>query len=242
MIHPSSRLTAPALLLASTLAWATSPPVLERSEEDAARDVTSKPFIMLEFFGVQPGWDVMDMFAGNGYYSELLSHRVGPEGRVYVHNNAAYMGFATKLGARLANDRLPNAIMYQRELKDVNLPSDSLDMVLLVMTYHDAYYTFNGWDVTVEPLMKTVNRVLKPGGVLAVIDHHAEANTGARAAQNLHRIDVAFAREDIARFGFRLDATSTALENPDDDLTVSVFDPAVRGRTSRFAYRFIKGK
>ena len=113
-------------------------------------------------------------------------------------------------------------------------------MVILVMAYHDAYYTFNGWDVTIEPLMKTIHRVLKPGAVLAIIDHHAQAGTGTVAAQNLHRIDAEFAKQDIARFGFRLDGASTALENADDNLTLSVFDPAVQGRTSRFAYRFVK--
>ena len=67
-----------------------------------------------------------------------------------------------------------------------------------------------------------------------------EAGTGKAAVQALHRIDAEFAREDIERFGFTLQARSPLLENAQDDLTKSVFDPAIKGKTSRFAYRFIK--
>ena len=197
----------------------------QRSEADALRDKLSKPDAVLEFIGVQPGWQVMDMFAGNGYYSEILAAKVGAQGKVYLHNNQAYMGFSTKLSERIKDDRLPNVEVYAREVEDVNLPSDSLDMVLLVMAYHDAYFEQNSWTVKAAPLLKTVHRVLKPGGVLAVIDHHAKSGTGSEPAQDLHRIDVDFAKQDIQQYGFTLDAESDLLENDVDDLTLSVFDP-----------------
>ena len=214
----------------------------ERSEADAVRDETSKPFEVLAFMGVQPGWQVIDMFAGNGYYSEVLSHAVGTTGKVYLHNNQAYMGFANKLSERVADNRLANVEVYVREVEDINLPSASLDMAILVMTYHDVYFTQQGWTVTADPLFRTIKRILKPGGVLAIIDHHAAPGTGNTSAQNLHRIDAEFARTDIARHGFELVAESDLLNNPDDKLDVSVFDPEVRGKTSRFVYKFVKSE
>lgn len=226
-----------ALLLAAPSGNAQTGP---RSDADAARDATSKPFEMLEFFGVQPGWHVLDLFAGGGYYSEVLARTVGPEGRVYLHNNQAYMGFATGLRERIANNRLPNVVVYQREIRDIDLPNESLDMALLVMTWHDVYFEQNGWDVTLTPTMRTLHRVLKPGGVLAIIDHHAPPGSGTAAVQALHRIDAGFARQEIERFGFTWQAASSRLENIEDDLTLSVFDPVIRGKTSRFAYRFTK--
>ncbi len=214
----------------------------ERSEADAERDVTSKPFEVLAFMGLEPGWQVIDFFAGNGYYSEVLSHAVGPEGKVYLHNNQAYMGFADKLSERVADNRLPNVEVYVREIEDFDLRSNSLDMAILVMTYHDVYFTQQGWTVTADPLFNTIRRILKPGGVLAIVDHHAAANTGNAHAQNLHRIDAEFAKGDIAGRGFEFAGATDILENPDDDLSVTVFDPAVRGRTSRFVYKFIKSE
>ncbi len=214
--------------------------VTKRSPEDVARDTTSKPFEVLKFMGVKPGWHVIDLFAGNGYYSEVLAHVVGKEGKVYLHNNAAYMGFATKLNERLKDNRLSNVEVYVREIEDINLPSNSLDMAIMVMVYHDAYFQQSGWTVKPDPLFKTIHRILKPGGVLAVIDHHAQTGTGSVHAQNLHRIDANFAKKDIEQRGFILVGSSPLLENSADNLTQSVFDPAIRGKTSRFIYKFIK--
>ena len=66
----------------------------ERSKADLQRDQTSKPFQILEFMGLRPGATVIDLFAGNGYYSEVLSTVVGEQGKVYLHNNQAYLAFA----------------------------------------------------------------------------------------------------------------------------------------------------
>ncbi len=213
---------------------------LQRSADDRVRDRTSRAADVLSFFGVQPGWHVLDLFAGNGYYSELLSHAVGPTGRVYLHNNAAYLQFTDKLDTRLADGRLANVVRYDREIGAFDLPAGSVDMVLLVMAYHDLYYVTDGWNVTAGPLFAMVRRVLKPGGVLAIVDHHAQPGTGSAEAQRLHRIDAAFAWRDIESHGFRFGARSDVLENPEDDLKTLVFDEAIRGRTSRFVFRFEK--
>ncbi len=212
----------------------------QRSAADQERDVHSKPDQVMAFVGVEPGWRVLDLFAGNGYYSEVLSQAVGPQGKVYMHNNQAYMGFAKEIGPRLKNNRLANVELYPREIEDIDLPSNNLDLVMLVMSYHDVYFEQNGWTVTVGPLMRTIHRVLKPGGVLVVIDHHAQPGSGKNSAQNLHRIDAEFAQGDIERFKFELIASSDLLTNPEDDLDVSVFDERIKGKTSKFLMTFRK--
>jgi len=212
----------------------------KRSPSDAKRDLNSKPFAVLDFIGVKQGWQVIDMFAGNGYYSEVLSHAVGDQGKVYLHNNQAYLGFANKLNDRVKNDRLPNAEIYVREIEDINLSSNSLDMAILVKTYHDVYFEQSGWTVTADPLFKTLRRILKPNGVLVVIDHHGQAGSGKSAVQNLHRIDAEFAKQDIKNRGFEFIESSKLLVNPTDNLTLSVFDSAVKGKTSRFVFKFRK--
>jgi len=226
-----------ALLLCSPLFAADLPP---RTEADAKRDASSKPVEVLDFMGVESGWQVIDLFAGNGYYSEILSHRVGNTGKVYLHNNLAYMRFSDKLNDRIAGDRLSNVELYVTEVEDIDVAADSLDMALLVMVYHDVYFEQEGWTVTAGPLFEAIRRSLKPGGVLAIIDHHAAPGTGNSNTQTLHRIDAEFARSDIEGHGFKFVAASGILENPQDDLSVSVFDESVKGRTSRFVYKFIK--
>ncbi len=225
------------LMITAHTAAATAPP---RSADDTQRDITSKPFDVLAFAGVAPGWKVMDMFAGNGYYSELLSQAVGSEGKVYLHNNQAYMAFASKLNERVKNERLPNVEVYVREIEDINLASGSLDLVLLVKTYHDVYFTQSGWTVTADPLFRTIHRILKPGGQLLIIDHHGAPGSGNSRAQDLHRIEAQFAKKDISSRGFTWVEESTILSNNSDPLNVSVFDPEITGKTSRFVFKFLK--
>ena len=43
-----------------------------RSNPDLIRDRHSKPFEVMDFIGVQPGWIALDLFGGGGYYSEVF--------------------------------------------------------------------------------------------------------------------------------------------------------------------------
>lgn len=212
----------------------------ERSDADAKRDQHSKPLEVLEFLGVGPGWTVVDLFAGNGYYSEVLSGIVGASGKVYLHNNQSYLGFVQGLDERLQDNRLPNVESYIREIEDIDLKSNSVDLVMLVMAYHDAYFVNDGWTVTADPLFRSIHRVLRSGGVLAVIDHQAVAGSGNAAVQTLHRIEPDFAKADIESRGFQFEAASEMLVNDSDDLSMTVFDPTVQGKTSKFLFKFVK--
>ena len=53
-----------------------------RSDEDRARDADRNPAAVLEFLGIEPGMDVIDIMAAGGWYSEILAMAVGPDGSV----------------------------------------------------------------------------------------------------------------------------------------------------------------
>lgn len=94
----------------------------ERSDADRERDATSKPAEVLAFFGVETGMRVADLFAGGGYYSEILSRVVGPTGHVTAHNNGPYAQFAGDEPAdRLASDRLSNVDYIVTEADDLRV-------------------------------------------------------------------------------------------------------------------------
>jgi predicted methyltransferase len=46
--------------------------------------------------------------------------------------------------------------------------------------------------------------------------------------------------DQVEAAGFVLEAESTTLENKDDSHSIKVFDPSIKDRTDRFAYRFVK--
>ena len=213
-----------------------------RSLVDRERDKTSKPNGVLNFMGLKPGMKVLDLFAGGGYYSEMLSYAVGPNGQVISHTNAVYESSTGEEAAnRFKDNRLPNVRRVITEINNLGLEEASLDVVLMVLVYHDIYFTADYWPaVNRDNFFRQIRGSLKPGGVLVVIDHSAIADTGMSAAQNLHRIDEVFAKQDIESAGFVFEGASEVLRNPDDTRTLSVFDEAISKKTDRFIYRFIK--
>jgi len=183
----------------------------------------------------------MDLFGGGGYYSEIIARTMTDSGRVYLHNNAAYVNFTgDALTERLQRNRLPNVVRYDREIDEFDLPEDSVDLVIAVLSYHDIYYKTEGWDLDPETFFTTIHEILKPGGTLLIIDHVALAGSGKSAAQELHRIDPAFARQDIESHGFEFAGELQVLKSADDPLNVSVFDDSIRRQTSRFVYKFVE--
>lgn len=213
----------------------------DRSAEDRARDAADHPAELLVFAGVTPGMRLLDLFAGGGYYSELLGTAVAPGGEVLLHNNAAYLGFAgDALQARIDRSRMPNVRPVEVEADDLALTDGSLDGVFMMIVFHDFWYTADGWEVTAEQVLPQLQRALKPGGFVLVVDHVANAGSGTSAAQDLHRIEPSAVVSTMQAHGFRLDSDSDLLANPNDDHTRSVFDPAIRGHTDRLVQRYTK--
>ena len=60
-----------------------------RSAEDQARDAGRKPADVVEFLGIESGMRVIDVIAAGGYYTEVLTLAVGPEGHVVASFYAA---------------------------------------------------------------------------------------------------------------------------------------------------------
>ena len=89
-------------------------------------------------------------------------------------------------------------------------------------------------------LNKAIYDALKPGGIYLVLDHAAAAGSGLRDTETLHRIDPAAVKKEVLAAGFVLDGESDVLHNPQDDHTAKVFDPAIRGKTDKFIFRFRK--
>lgn len=217
----------------------------DRFAGDSDEDTWRKPQTVLEFLGVEPGANVLDYFAGAGYYSELLSRSVGPSGSVILYNNPGYAEFAgDKLVKRTANNRLPNVKVLTAPTNELKLEPNSLDGVLFVMSYHDLYWQpkeakapFGDTAQVTTGLFQAV----KPGGVIVVLDH--VANPGgdtAKVVDAIHRIDPAVVKNDFTKAGFVLDGESDAFKNASDDHSKLVFDEALRHKTDQFLYKFRK--
>lgn len=215
-----------------------------RSAADRERDARDKPADVLALAKFKRGDTVADLLAGGGYYSEILSGIVGPNGKVLLVNNTGYEAFGKKaLAERLANDRLPNVVHVVGPSTALGMGENVLDGAVIVMSYHDLYWVDEkeGWPkIDAGQFLDQIVRALKPGGVLLVVDHSAKSGTGSNDAQTLHRIDEQFAIADFRKHGLQWEAAMPMLRNPADDRSKNVFDPAIRGKTDRFVHLYRK--
>jgi predicted methyltransferase len=209
----------------------------DRPPEHVAQDEGRHSAQLLAFSGIEPGDRVLDLGAFQGYSSWLLSSLVGPEGAVVAQNPAPWTEFAPVLPAMAAlTAARPNTTHQIAPFDRLEGDSESFDAAYSALIYHDAAYM----DVDRGVMNRRLYELLKPGGVYVVVDHHAAPGSGLRDVESLHRIDPAQVRREVESVGFRFDAESDVLVRPEDDLTLNVFDDAIRGRTSQFAYRFVK--
>jgi len=209
----------------------------DRADADKARDENRKPDKVMQFFGIEPGMTVLEILASGGYYTEVLSHRVGDTGKVYAQNNKFILEvlngrFAKEFATRTADNRLNNVIHYQSEFNDIDLKK-KIDVVTIVLNYHDFYSNISK-DKRIN-ILKDLKATLKPGGVLGVID--MESGTKVHN-KDLHRIHHQTVRDEFKEAGFVLEAEADFLKNSNDDYSKMVFDPSVRGKTDRFVFRF----
>jgi predicted methyltransferase len=210
-----------------------------RSADDLKRDPLDRPAEVLRLSGIRRGMQVADFFGADGYYSELLSYLVGPRGHVYLLNNATWDRWSENQWKARIEGRLPNVEHRTIDAEHLDLPDGSLDAVLLIKVYHDLYWVDENpedhWPkFDVSRVLNEIARVLKPGGILLLVDHSAKPGTGSSAAGPLHRIDEAYARADFERHGFAFVSSSEALRRPDDPRDQITYKGPMVGKTDRF--------
>lgn len=215
-----------------------------RPEADRDRDAGRKPAEVLEFLGIAPGMTVLDMFSGGGYYTEILSHTIGENGHVIAHSNEAYLQFVgDEFENRYLGGRLSNAQILMAENNELDLEPESLDAIMLVLSFHDLFYAApdRGWPaIDVPAFLAELKGGLRTGGVVGIIDHYAADGAPSETGGTTHRIDAAIVIDAMTAAGFVLDGQIDILRNPDDDYEKVVFDPELRGKTDRFVMRFRK--
>ena len=216
----------------------------ERSSKDRERDARDKPVELLAFAGVKPGMNVADVFGGGGYWTELLARAVGPTGSATLVNNEGYANFAKDdIQLRFADGRLKDVKQRVGQSSALGMGSGEYHLILIFMGYHDLYWVDEkeGWPkIDAGNFLTQLNAALKPGGKLLIVDHAAKEGTGSSAAQDLHRIDEAFTKQDFTGHGFLFEKAFTGYRNSTDDHTKMVFDAAIRGKTDRFAHLYRK--
>lgn len=191
-----------------------------RSDANRARDAYRHPKATLQFFGVQPDQTVIEITPGGGWYSEILAPLLNDNGR-YV---AAVQAPKKEGEARRDDDALHrkfaadaahygHASFVEFDPKaPVFGPPASADEVLTFRNVHN--WVMAG---TAPAMFKAFFTVLRPGGVLGVVDHRAGADATLESSKSSGYLPTAAVIKLATDAGFKLVASSEINANPRDD-------------------------
>lgn len=174
------------------------------SQEAAERDLWQHPAEVLDALNLGPGGIVADVGAGAGYFTFHLAERVGPTGKVYAEDILDEE--LAKIRAAAAKRHFPQIETIRGTASDPRLPADMLDAILIVNAFHEME-NFNA-------MLQALNRSLKPGGLLAIIEAEDKIGDSREAYQKRHRMPEEIVRQDAARNGFHFLRKLPGFTNP----------------------------
>jgi len=212
-----------------------------RPVADTERDALRKPAETLAFAGVKPGDQVLELGPGRGYFTRLLSAVVGVQGKITIYTVSAPPkpeAVPPQMTAITADPHYANVNLVLKRLIEVR-PSATFNLVWTTLNYHDFH---NVPDIDMATLNRAIFESLKPGGLYLVVDHAAEAGSGARDTNTLHRIDREMVINEVTAAGFELVEEGSFLRNSGDPHTDKVFEGTIQGHTDQFALKFRKPK
>src|SRR3990167_5037592 len=152
----------------------------ERPEADILADANRKPAEVLALIAPRPGDTILEIEAGGGYFTEILSRTVGPDGKVYMQNPAAFDAFLGDRVSTRLDGRLTNVSVIKSNFDAFGLEDGAGDTVTWFQGPHELAYfpddTPEGFGAPAA-VYAEIARVLKPGGAFVVIDHIAPAGS-----------------------------------------------------------------
>ena len=125
------------------------------------RDLISPRKHVLEEVGIEPGFTVLDYGCGGGSYIKGAARMVGGSGKLYALDILPMAMEIVKRRVKKAG--LTNVETIQSDCK-TGLEGGSVDVVLLYDILHHLEEA--------QQIFEELNRVLKPGGILSLSDHH----------------------------------------------------------------------
>jgi predicted methyltransferase len=188
-----------------------------RPAEDKERDGSRRPYQVMQLLDVQEGMTVVDVAAGAGWYTEVLSAAVGPSGTVIAQFGPR--GNAAERQARA--DRLGNGDAVFEGLPTIG--AGVADRAVTALSLHHRNTAF----------LREIYEVLKPGGMAVIIDHEGSAGMDN---EELHRMLKADARSWIEEAGFEIVEDSELLHTSADDHSMYIMAPELGRDTDRFLF------
>ncbi len=192
-----------------------------RKAENKARDIYRHPQKTLQFFGIKPDMQVLEILPGRGWYTEILAPLLNDQGQLTIAH----------FGENHPNDHLASLHKNMMQMmaakpdiygkvKVVNfkdggylkaVADNSQDMVLTFRSSHN-WVRYGG----IEEIYTALHRVLKPGGILGVVQHRADKGSDPKASAEKGYVPESYLIRLVENAGFELVGTSEINANPKD--------------------------
>ena len=192
-----------------------------RAPANVARDPYRHPVETLSFFGVRPGNTVVEIWPGGGWYTEILApYLASGGGRLYAAAPDWGQGGIRKL--KESNPALYGSVLTADfpafDAQAARVPAGTADVVLTFRNVHNwrmGYRRDDKQDYSLEAF-KQMYAMLKPGGVLGVVDHRLPESADAERERSSGYIKVSTVTRLAQAAGFRLAQSSEVNANPRD--------------------------
>ncbi len=230
-----------------------------RSPANTARDVYRHPKATLQFFGIRPDQTVIEITPGGGWYSEILAPLLHDNGHYIAAVQAPAGGDEARRDGDALHQKFAADPAHYGKAKFVEFDPKapvfgapgSADLVLTFRNVHN-------WVMadTAPAMFKAFFAVLRPGGVLGVVDHRADDNASLATVKQSGYLPTRYVVKLATEAGFTLDESNEINANPKDTkdypkgvwtlpptLTLGEQDKAkyqAIGESDRMTLRFVK--
>lgn len=156
--------------------------------ERPKREQEERTDLLIKNMKLKKGDHVADVGAGSGYFSFRMAELV-PEGKVFAVDISPQMLGIVR--ARIATKKVKNVEPVLSTIKDIKLPPDSIDCVLIVDAYHEFSHP--------REMAESIFGALREKGRLILIEYRKEDPTVP--IKLLHKMTQKQAIDEISQVG-----------------------------------------
>jgi len=194
-----------------------------RSEASTARDQYRHPAETLTFFGIEDGMTVMEIWPGGGWYTEILAPAMRDHGTLIIATWDPQVegqpSYRYDLPKQMEETFEKHPEVYDQVTLEYFSPpgspslgdADSLDVIVTFRNTH-------GWigSGLAQDVFNEFARVLKPGGILGVVQHRADEGADPKVSAKKGYVSEAAVKELAFNAGFEFVTSSEVNANPKD--------------------------